>query len=276
MEDKLQVWERSGDMALAAHVTPTGRLRTTTVGDRALRAPTAGHVPARPRDPSRTSWRPTSYAQSRPAPSSPTRASSARRMAAGAMVGRPCRGAMGTRRRLLAGRSRPRQSAEPGQQRVADREVGATRPRGTAAPIGRPAARASRRAVSNGVSQTLRALRCASSPRTLSKCGRRSSPGCQRSARGRSGCGPRALENALALTSYGPVEPGGRRGSDPLAGRADAARRRDIRHAGQRDAHHEGRRPGRRTGSGRMRARPRGSRRSAARRPPRPPAARSR
>ena len=31
MQDKLQVWERSGDMALAAHVTATGRLRTTTV-----------------------------------------------------------------------------------------------------------------------------------------------------------------------------------------------------------------------------------------------------
>jgi Polyketide cyclase / dehydrase and lipid transport len=31
MQDKLQVWERSGDMALAAHATATGRVRTTTV-----------------------------------------------------------------------------------------------------------------------------------------------------------------------------------------------------------------------------------------------------
>lgn len=31
MQDKLQVWERSSDMALAAHVTTTGRLTTTTV-----------------------------------------------------------------------------------------------------------------------------------------------------------------------------------------------------------------------------------------------------
>ena len=31
MADKLQVWERSGDMALAAHVTTSGRVRTTTV-----------------------------------------------------------------------------------------------------------------------------------------------------------------------------------------------------------------------------------------------------
>ena len=31
MADKLEVWERSGDMALAAHFTATGRTRTTTV-----------------------------------------------------------------------------------------------------------------------------------------------------------------------------------------------------------------------------------------------------
>ena len=31
MHDKLQVWERSSDMALAAHLTTTGRLTTTTV-----------------------------------------------------------------------------------------------------------------------------------------------------------------------------------------------------------------------------------------------------
>jgi len=31
MADKLQVWERSGDMALAAHFTTSGRVRTTTV-----------------------------------------------------------------------------------------------------------------------------------------------------------------------------------------------------------------------------------------------------
>ena len=31
MHDKLRVWERSSDMALAAHVTSTGRLTTTTV-----------------------------------------------------------------------------------------------------------------------------------------------------------------------------------------------------------------------------------------------------
>jgi hypothetical protein len=31
MQDKLQVWERSADMALAAHVTVSGRVRTTTV-----------------------------------------------------------------------------------------------------------------------------------------------------------------------------------------------------------------------------------------------------
>ena len=31
MRDKLDVWERSSDMALAAHMTPTGRLTTTTV-----------------------------------------------------------------------------------------------------------------------------------------------------------------------------------------------------------------------------------------------------
>ena len=31
MQDKLQVWERSSDMALAAHITTTGRLTTTTV-----------------------------------------------------------------------------------------------------------------------------------------------------------------------------------------------------------------------------------------------------
>src|SRR5918997_3430663 len=31
MQDKLQVWERGSDMALAAHFTPAGRLTTTTV-----------------------------------------------------------------------------------------------------------------------------------------------------------------------------------------------------------------------------------------------------
>ena len=31
MHDKLRVWERSSDMALAAHLTTTGRLTTTTV-----------------------------------------------------------------------------------------------------------------------------------------------------------------------------------------------------------------------------------------------------
>jgi hypothetical protein len=31
MRDKLEVWERSSDMALAAHMTVTGRLTTTTV-----------------------------------------------------------------------------------------------------------------------------------------------------------------------------------------------------------------------------------------------------
>src|ERR687887_278034 len=31
MEGKLQVWERGSDMALAAHMTTTGRLTTTTV-----------------------------------------------------------------------------------------------------------------------------------------------------------------------------------------------------------------------------------------------------
>lgn len=31
MQDKLQVWERGADMALAAHVTASGRVRTTTV-----------------------------------------------------------------------------------------------------------------------------------------------------------------------------------------------------------------------------------------------------
>jgi len=31
MADKLEVWERSADMALAAHFTTTGRTRTTTV-----------------------------------------------------------------------------------------------------------------------------------------------------------------------------------------------------------------------------------------------------
>jgi hypothetical protein len=31
MQDKLQVWERGSDMALAAHFTATGRIRTTTV-----------------------------------------------------------------------------------------------------------------------------------------------------------------------------------------------------------------------------------------------------
>jgi polyketide cyclase/dehydrase/lipid transport protein len=31
MQDKLQVWERGSDMALAAHFTTTGRVRTTTV-----------------------------------------------------------------------------------------------------------------------------------------------------------------------------------------------------------------------------------------------------
>jgi len=31
MQDKLQVWERSSEMALAAHFTPAGRLTTTTV-----------------------------------------------------------------------------------------------------------------------------------------------------------------------------------------------------------------------------------------------------
>lgn len=31
MQDKLRVWERSSDMALAAHFTPAGRLTTTTV-----------------------------------------------------------------------------------------------------------------------------------------------------------------------------------------------------------------------------------------------------
>ena len=31
MQDKLQVWERGGDMALAAHFTSAGRLTTTTV-----------------------------------------------------------------------------------------------------------------------------------------------------------------------------------------------------------------------------------------------------
>jgi hypothetical protein len=31
MKDKLQVWERGSDMALAAHFTPAGRLTTTTV-----------------------------------------------------------------------------------------------------------------------------------------------------------------------------------------------------------------------------------------------------
>ena len=31
MQDKLRVWERSSDMALAAHVTAAGRLSTTTV-----------------------------------------------------------------------------------------------------------------------------------------------------------------------------------------------------------------------------------------------------
>ena len=31
LADKLEVWERSGDMALAAHFTTTGRTRTTTV-----------------------------------------------------------------------------------------------------------------------------------------------------------------------------------------------------------------------------------------------------
>ena len=31
MQDKLDVWERGSDMALAAHMTTTGRLTTTTV-----------------------------------------------------------------------------------------------------------------------------------------------------------------------------------------------------------------------------------------------------
>jgi hypothetical protein len=31
MQDKLDVWERGSDMALAAHMTPTGRITTTTV-----------------------------------------------------------------------------------------------------------------------------------------------------------------------------------------------------------------------------------------------------
>ena len=31
MQDKLDVWERGSDMALAAHMTTTGRITTTTV-----------------------------------------------------------------------------------------------------------------------------------------------------------------------------------------------------------------------------------------------------